>query len=555
MTRDVARLTDRTFDLLVVGGGIYGLIVAADAAQRGLSVALIDRDDFGAGASANHLRTIHGGLRYLQTLDFARARESIRERRTLARIAPHMLRPMPYALPLRRGARRGPLLMRLGLLLEQLVASDRNRDLPESHRLPAGRVLPRAQALDLFPTLASQDGAAFALWYDYETVEADRLTLSWALLAVGHGAQLANYVEATSLIVEGRRINGVRAVDRRTGAALEIAARVTVNATGGWLDTWLGDARAPTSTPMLRALNLVTSLPGGDVAIGGHAPEGRALFMVPWRGRALFGTWESRTVYTGGPVADEDAVESFLAELRVAFPTSRLAREHVTLVHAGVVPAVLRRGGEVRLEGQQRVRDHGFGANVRHGLLSVAGTKYTTARATAEYVTDLVLQKLDKPVVASRTAITSLPGSDLGGRSSRDARESSGPFENVLPDVRAQLMAAYGPAAQRVERLAGYPGMNERLIDDPPVIAAQVVWAVRHEMALTLVDVVRRRTAIGAFAHPGAPVAARVAELMATELSWSQERVREELEALRGAYHGDVAPQPASPEHQRAPAR
>src|SRR6266446_2244179 len=130
MTRDLDRLTAQTFDVLVVGGGIYGLTIAYDAAQRGVSVALVEADDFGSGASFNHLRTIHGGLRYLQTLDIRRARESVRERRTLARIAPHALQPMPFVLPLYRSVLKGTLAMRVGLFVNRVIAHDRNQSLP-----------------------------------------------------------------------------------------------------------------------------------------------------------------------------------------------------------------------------------------------------------------------------------------------------------------------------------------------------------------------------------------------------------------------------------------
>src|SRR5205823_6823874 len=141
MTRDLDALTERTFDVLVVGGGIYGLTIALDAAQRGLSVALVERDDFGSGTSFNHLRTIHGGLRYLQSFDIARARESVAERRTIARIAPHAVRPLPFPIPIYRSLMRGKLAMRAGFLLDRLVASGRNRGVPASLRLPAGRVV------------------------------------------------------------------------------------------------------------------------------------------------------------------------------------------------------------------------------------------------------------------------------------------------------------------------------------------------------------------------------------------------------------------------------
>ena len=197
MTRDLGRLTAHTFDVLVVGGGIYGLTIAYDCAQRGLSVALIDRGDFGGGASFNHLRTIHGGLRYLQTLDVGRARESLRERRTFARIAPGALRPQPFVLPLTRSLTRGAVAMRAGFALDRMIAFDRNRDVPAALRLPAGMVLSRAEAIRRFPNLATPALAAAAMWHDYVSTESDRLTISFALAAAAHGAVLANYVQAT----------------------------------------------------------------------------------------------------------------------------------------------------------------------------------------------------------------------------------------------------------------------------------------------------------------------------------------------------------------------
>src|SRR4051812_23454936 len=167
MQRDITQLAARPFDLLVVGGGIYGLTVACDAAQRGLSVALVERGDFGSGATFNHLRTIHGGLRYLQTFDIRRARESVRERRTLARIAPRFVQPLPFALPLSRSIAKGRLAMRAGFLLDRLVAHDRNADLPASHEIPPGRVLSPAEAERRFPTLAGRSMTGAAVWYDY----------------------------------------------------------------------------------------------------------------------------------------------------------------------------------------------------------------------------------------------------------------------------------------------------------------------------------------------------------------------------------------------------
>ena len=211
MQRDLDQLTGRTFDVLVVGGGIYGLTIAYDAAQRGLSVALIERADFGSGASFNHLRTIHGGLRYLQSLDLARARESVIERRVIATIAPHAVRPIPFALPLYRSITITT--MRAGFLLDRLVAFDRNRGVILSHQLPGGRVVAH-DALRRFPGLHRRGVTGAAVWYDYVTIEADRLTFSFAIAASQHGAVLANHLEAVRSL---RTAGGSRACGRVTG--------------------------------------------------------------------------------------------------------------------------------------------------------------------------------------------------------------------------------------------------------------------------------------------------------------------------------------------------
>ena len=395
MLRDPEQLASRTFDVLVVGGGIYGLTIACDAAERGASVALIERDDFGSGSSFNHLRTIHGGLRYLQHLDLPRARESVRERRALARIAPHALTPMPFALPLYRSVTRGRLAMRAGFLIDRIVAAGRNRDVVPALRLPAGRVVSRQHAIEQFPGLRRRGLTGAAVWHDYVTPEADRLTFSWALAAAAHGAVLANHVEALSVAKEGRRVSGVSCVDRLSGRTFEIAAKTVVNATGGAVDRLLGSAGLSTGLPMLKAMNLVTRRDAGDAALGGRSASGRNLFLVPWRRRALFGTWESSQVCRPDQASPTEAeVASFIAELNEAFPALDLRRSDVALVHRGVVPAVATSNG-VALEGNQQVRDHA-GDGVE-GLFSVVGAKYTTARAVAEQVVDRVLSDAARP--------------------------------------------------------------------------------------------------------------------------------------------------------------
>ena len=465
MKRDLDALTRRTFDVLVIGGGIYGLTLAYDAAQRGLSVALVERNDFGSGTSFNHLRTLHGGLRYLQTLDLSRARESVRERRTLAVIAPDAVRPLQFVLPLGSSLMRGPLAMTLGFALDAVVARDRNDGVPDSHRLPRGRVV-----------------GDTAVWYDYEAVEADRLTFAFAVAAAAHGAVLANHVEATALLFDGPRVTGASIGDVESGRTLEVAARETVNATGGAIAGLLPpDGRAAGArVPMLKAMNLVTRREAGDTAQGGITAAGRTVFMVPWRGRALFGTWESPVLCDPEDTRVSEAdVARFIAELNEAYPALRLVREDVAVVHRGIVPAIVR-GARVGLAAQEQVV-HG------NGLTSVAGAKYTTARAVAERLVDGLMVRLGQPAVTCRTATTPLPGRGV-----------------------------------------------------PPATGDPLVWAAREEMARTLADAVIRRTGMGSLGFPGAEALGRAASIVGAELGWSEERRQSEIAAVTRFYDYDV---------------
>jgi glycerol-3-phosphate dehydrogenase len=522
--------------VLVVGGGVYGLTIAYDAAQRGLAVALIERDDFGSGASFNHLRTIHGGLRYLQHAAIGRARESVRERRTLARIAPYAVRPLPFALPLYRSLFHGRLAMRLGFLADRAVAWDRNRGVPAPLRLRGGRIAGRGDAIQSFPGLRRQGLTGAAVWQDYVTPESDRLTFAWALAAVEHGAVLVNHVAAEAPLVDGKRVVGVRARDAQTGRTIDIAARLTVNATGGSIDALLKPLGLSSGVPMLKAMNFVTRRDAGDEALGGKAASGRHLFLVPWRERALFGTWESpRACEPGDSGVKEEEVASFIRELNQAFPSLDLSLADITLVHRGVVPAVQQTDGRVSLEGHEQVRDHA--TEGVEGLLTVAGTKYTTARGVAERITDMVLTRLRHAAVPCRTASTPLPGGSARDVSLTIAEARREHDEGLPHDTIPHLVAAYGSRYRDVLELAdGRPDLRSRLAPDSPVIGAELLWAARHEMAITLADAVVRRTPLGALGDPSDATLARAVEIVGRELKWNGERARVETTAVHALY-------------------
>jgi glycerol-3-phosphate dehydrogenase len=482
LIRDLSSLAGREFDLVVVGGGIYGLTIAYDAAQRGLSVALVERSDFGGATSFNHLKTIHGGLRYLQSGDLIRMRQSIRERRTFARIAPRFVAPLPFVIPTSRSLTRNRVSLRSALALDTLVGFDRNHRLRGSHRLPAGQIVDDRQCGDLFDG-AVPNVASGAMWHDYVTSHGDRLTLAFGIAAAELGATLANYTEALGLLrTRAQRLSGIRAKDVLAGEQFDIRARTVVNAAGPWASRFLTQSGMQTRWPLLKAMNLVTSRPARKAAVVGSSRSGRALVLLPWQGRTLIGTSESRDARSpDDQQARSTEVMEFLADVNATFPLLELEPEEISLVHRGIVPAAIRRGTPTLL-GHSRIIDHTSDGATE--LVSVVGVKYTTARAVAERTVDLIMQKLGRSNVPCRTAETILPGAAVDDK-------------------------------------------------DP---ADPVGHAIRAEMAQTLTDVIVRRTGIGAAGHPGDALAEEYAVRMRKALGWSEDRKNQELSQLRKFY-------------------
>jgi len=536
MKRDLAQLGSTEHDLLIVGGGIHGLAAAYDAAQRGLRVALVERGDFGSGASFNHLKTVHGGLRYLQNADFPRMRESILERRTMARLAPHLVRPQGFLIGTYRSPTRSRTAMRVAFLVDAFIGRDRNGGLPPSLRLPAGRTVGRNACVRLFPGVPADGLTGGAIWHDYQMQNSDRLTLAFAEAAAGQGAVAANYVEAVDAIRKDGRVLGVRARDLLGGAELEVRARVTLNAAGSRAGPVMGAFGAPRSFLLIKAMNVVTSRPMDGLALGARSPDGRVLFMVPWRGRMMVGTAQS-----ANPCAPEDTsvtdeeLRAFLTEIDGTFPALQLAREEITLVHRGGVPAVRCRDGRLDLQGHFEIVDHARDGVA--GAVSVIGVKYTTARHVAQAVVDVVAAKLSRPMAPCRTADLPLPGGETADIDAlvREATAAAG--DALDPGTVRHLVETYGTRYRAVLAVAAEDcAWKERIEPSHPAVLAEVVHAVRDEMAQTLTDVLIRRLPMGSAAYPGHEAARRAAAVMQQELGWSQARVEQELEGLAAFY-------------------
>jgi glycerol-3-phosphate dehydrogenase len=535
MVRDISRLTAIEHDLLVIGGGITGLSAAYDAAQRGLSVALIDRGDFGSATSFNHFKTVHGGLRYLQHGDIARMRRSVRERRTFARIAPHLVSPLAFLTPATGTLARSRAAYATAFAIDEWIGRDRNVGLRSNLHLPSGRVISPAECRRLAPDLDMEGASGGALWYDYQMPLSERLTFAFAAAAAASGAALVNYVEALTPIVSNNTVTGVSACDvegRRE--TFEIRARVTLNAAGPWARTVLTACGFNRDVLLLKAMNLVTSRQAAGPALVQSNPRGRALVLAPWHGRALIGTSESAASY--GPddsgVTDEE-LAGFIGEVNATFPHLNLRNDEVTMVHRGIVPAI-QRNGRLTLQGEAQVLDHS--RDGLHGLVTMVSVKYTTARLLAERAVDVVVGKLARPLVKCRTSSVPLPGVPAEGSDLvADLLRDHGSW--LESSVAQHLVATHGTGSVAIARLAAQnPTLRGPVAAAVPVLHAEIVHAVRHEMARTLVDVVTRRTILGTAGHPGKAIARACAEILGKECRWNAARMSAEIDALRTFY-------------------
>jgi len=541
------------YDLLIIGGGIYGACVAWDASLRGLSVALVEKSDFGSATSANSLKIIHGGLRYLQHADFRRMRESIRERTTLMRIAPHLVHPLPVLIPTYGHGMRGKEVLSVALVVNDLVSFDRNRlDDPQKH-IPRGRTISRRECLQLLPGIPEQGLTGGAIFYDAQVYNSERFTLSFLRPAAKAGAHLANYVEVTGFLQEGDRVTGVEAKDLLTGDRFDIRAKMVLNICGPWVNHVLGLLNGRRPQPGVRcakAINLMTRRLFHTYAVGVLGQNGyrdadaviskgsRFLFITPWRGQSLIGT--AYTVYNEDPddfkVTEKD-VQNLLNEINQACPSASLKREEISFVHGGLVPMseTDRETGYVQLAKHYQIHDH-RNEGVK-GLLSVVGVKYTTARHVAERVIDLVFEMRGQKPPRSTSSITPLHGGQIERFETFLHTEIGKRPYGLDEEAIRRLIYNYGSAYPEVLRyLDRDVHGGQKRTDRLAVLEAEILHGVHEEMAQKLTDVVFCRTELGTAGHPGDDILRFCAEVMGTELGWSEARIRRELQEVNEVF-------------------
>ena len=523
MKRNPERVADTHYELVVIGGGINGIATAYEAAARGLKTCLLEASDFMSQTSSNSLKIIHGGFRYLQQANIKRIRESNRERRTLLKIAPHLVHPLQCVMPTESiwNLRSLPGMFAASLL-NGLIAFDRSKGLPPDKRIPLGGIISKKKLIDLLGKKFDRpDVTGAAVWHDGMAINSERLGFAFLHSGVQHGLDALNYCPVTGFALENGRISGVQVRDELSGNSFTVRAEQVVNAAGAWVGGLLN--LLPTlpkrDFSQCRVMNFVTKrqLFPSRLAVGLFDHE-RAFFFVPWLNYWMIGTDEAAWPNEPGQLRiTEEEIAHFLQRINKVYPGEPLRREDICHVHKGFVPGRFKPNGDFKLLDHQQDGIANF--------ISIQPVKYTTARDIGQKTVDYLLRKTDRPFKPSQTAELPLSGGEMENFTSF-CQSKMQELVGINPLSAQHLLRNYGSSVQNVLH---YSDLLRPVSGSDEVLEAEIAYAVDEEMAVHLDDAVRRRTDLGAAEKPQTETLAHCAALMAERLGWSEERQHEEI--------------------------
>jgi len=509
MKRDFGNLDGRTFDLIVVGGGIMGSGVARDAALRGLDTLLLEKEDFACGTTSRSTRLIHGGLRYLRQFEFKLVRQDMREREILLHIAPHLVFPLRFLIPITKTADK--ITLPIGMLLYDLLSFDKS--------LPGRKRVSTSEVKNMEPDLNTEEISGAYFYYDCQIPFTERLCLENVLSATENGATAINHARVAGLVKSGDSVSGVRLEDVISGEQYQVKSRVVVNATGHWMDD-VQKTFGSNSRQMIRrtkGIHLVTRQVSNNAIVSFSRSDGRLFFIIPWLDYSLIGTTD--TDYTGdvdSVVADADDVEYLLTAVQHVFPS--LKKDDIYYTEAGLRALVLKGGKSASDTSRAHELVDYERTDSLKGYVSLLGGKITGYRGISEETIDLVCRKLGRKKPC-KTAEIPLPGAPVVNREEiQQAAQQSGLDQSTV----AHLAAVYGSRYPAIIDLATKdPAGKQPLCAHSPDIVAQVWHAIEEESALTITDFLLRRGTAGFASCQGLDSVERVAQEMGRILGWS----------------------------------
>jgi len=541
MRRNLERLTEKPLDLLIIGGGIYGATLAWMASSAGLTTALIEKGDFGEATSANTQKIIHGGMRYLQSLDLPRVMESVRERKRMMQLAPHLVDPLRCIMPIFGHGIKGKEALAAGLSFYNLISHSRNDGMPASKVIPPCRILSRADTLHLLPDLQTQGLGGCAEWHDAICKNTERMVLGFVRSAYTSGAGVANYVCAEKIERKNTHYVSVTCRDLIGKTSFDVAAHKVASCCGPWVRDLMETAEADKllrDFHFVAGVNVVTrAVFSHEIAVGLrdlNDPKSRLYFVVPWRGQSLLGTeWFAYQGHPGEFKVKEEHCAELLKGFNKAYPPANLGLHDVRHVLGGLVPGSLTptsSGPRLKPWNHFRLLDHSeFG---QRRVISVIGVKYTTAADVAQRVLGFLFPGR---IFENRAATLGVSAADDKTERLHSLQTR---WASVFGESQVRRIATtYGPFAEDVLKAAAQ-GVTLSAANDNGVdlVRGEVAYVIENEMAKTLEDIVRRRTDRCTDGLPSEDELARMADYAASFLGWTPMLKLKEIEDLKQQY-------------------
>ena len=490
--RNPQEASKNIYDLIIIGGGIYGACLLLTASQAGKRALLLEKEDFGAATSFNNLRTVHGGLRYLQSLDLKRIFESVSERRWFFRNFPDLVKPLPCLMPLYGNGVYRPSIFRFALLLNDILSGNRNFGVQEERKLPSGKIVSKAEVKNIFPQVDENNLRGGAVWFDGAMPDSQKLLIEIVKWGCGLNGTALNYTEVTDLIVEDGKVTGLKTLDKTNDSVYEFKGNAVVNATGPWCRTFA--AKFDKDYPELFKDSFAWNVLFNHSALSSHAlavtpkqPEARTYFIHQWKGLLFAGTvhssWNGQSRL---PVPDHDSVRAFIDELNSSINNLNLKLSDVLQIFPGLLPA--KEEGSDKLAKREVILDHGASGGPK-GFYSVSGVKFTTAR--------LVAEKTFKKIFQVNKIAFSIDG------------------RKPLTEMELGLL----PANYSPQEGNGW----EKTIRE----------IVKNESVVHLDDLVIRRTNLGDIPSK----AIENSQILTSFLNWNENKISREIERLKSFYN------------------